>query len=121
MLGRMSVRKLFAFGSVAVLATALTAAALWRPAAWTLGVVVPLFVLGWSDFLQRRHTIMRNFPLVGRGRYWMEVLRPKIYQYFVESDYSAPRNSDSVLRWIMGLKTGNIIHGNKKEVPHRRV
>ena len=36
--------------------------------------------------VQRQHTIIRNFPLFGRGRYVMEALRPKIYQYFVESD-----------------------------------
>jgi glutamate synthase domain-containing protein 2 len=29
---------------------------------------------------------MRNFPLLGRMRYIMEWLRPKMYQYFVESD-----------------------------------
>lgn len=95
-----SIRKLFAFGSVAVLAAALAAAALWPPAAWALAVVVPLFVLGWSDFLQRRHTIMRNFPLVGRGRYWMEILRPKIYQYFVESDLNG-RPFDRVQRSVI--------------------
>ena len=29
---------------------------------------------------------MRNFPVFGRARWVMEYLRPKIYQYFVESD-----------------------------------
>ena len=29
---------------------------------------------------------MRNFPILGRGRYVMEELRPKIYQYFIESE-----------------------------------
>lgn len=100
MLPPMPVRKLFAYGSVAVLAAALAAAALWPPARWALAVVVPLFLLGWKDFLQRRHTIMRNFPLVGRGRYWMEVLRPKIYQYFVESDLNG-RPFDRVQRSVI--------------------
>jgi hypothetical protein len=36
--------------------------------------------------LQPSRTIVRNFPLFGRGRYVMESLRPKIYQYFIESD-----------------------------------
>lgn len=31
-------------------------------------------------------TILRNFPIVGRGRYMMEVLRPKFYRYFIESN-----------------------------------
>lgn len=29
---------------------------------------------------------MRNFPVFGRARWLMEYLRPKVYQYFVESD-----------------------------------
>jgi glutamate synthase domain-containing protein 2 len=53
---------------------------------WLSILVLPLNVAGWYDFLQSKHAITRNFPLFGRGRYWMEWLRPKIYQYFVESD-----------------------------------
>lgn len=82
----MPARKVFAYGSFLVLGAALAAWLAWPPAGWALPVVLPLFALGWHDFLQRRQTIKRNFPLIGRGRYWMEVLRPKIYQYFVESD-----------------------------------
>ena len=36
--------------------------------------------------VQRKHAIMRNFPVLGRGRYLMEEWRPKLYQYFIESD-----------------------------------
>lgn len=53
---------------------------------WSLVVVLPLLLLGFYEMLQTRHAIMRNFPLVGRMRYIMEWLRPKMYQYFVESD-----------------------------------
>lgn len=49
-------------------------------------VLVPILILGWRDMFQAKHTIMRNFPILGRLRYVMEDLRPKIYQYFVESD-----------------------------------
>ena len=38
------------------------------------------------DFFQTKRTILRNYPLIGRTRYIMETLRPKIIQYFVESD-----------------------------------
>lgn len=51
-----------------------------------LTIFVPLVIMGILDMMQTRHAIVRNFPLLGRGRYWMEDLRPKIYQYFVESD-----------------------------------
>lgn len=58
----------------------------WQPFFWTLVVLVPIIILGIYDMLQTKHAIMRTFPIMGRGRYWMEWLRPKIYQYFVESD-----------------------------------
>ena len=35
---------------------------------------------------QTQHAIRRIYPLFGRLRYFMEELRPKMYQYFVESD-----------------------------------
>lgn len=59
---------------------------LWQPF-WVLYVLLlPVLLLGWYDMLQNKHALMRNFPILGRGRYIMEVLRPKLYQYFVESD-----------------------------------
>ena len=76
------------FVIVSVLAAALVATAgyFWAPAWWVMVVVGPAILLGFYDFFQTEHTIVRNFPLFGRGRYLMESLRPKIYQYFVESD-----------------------------------
>lgn len=53
---------------------------------WFLLLIIPLWILGLMDMLQRKHAIIRNYPIVGRLRYVMEDLRPKIYQYFVESD-----------------------------------
>jgi glutamate synthase domain-containing protein 2 len=75
--------KYFALGSL--LATAVISY-FWNAFAWVLVGLVPLLVLGFYDMFQTKHAIMRTFPLLGRGRYWMEWLRPKIYQYFVESD-----------------------------------
>ncbi len=49
--------------------------------------------LGVADMFNSRHTIIRNYPVVGRLRYVMEELRPKLYQYFIESDTDgAPLN-----------------------------
>ena len=42
--------------------------------------------LGYADMQQKRHTIRRNFPVVGHLRYLFETLRPGLYQYFIESD-----------------------------------
>jgi glutamate synthase domain-containing protein 2 len=53
---------------------------------WLLLPIAPLIIMGLIDITQKRHAIMRNYPIVGRMRYLMEDIRPKIYQYFVESD-----------------------------------
>ncbi len=46
----------------------------------------PFILLGTYDYLQSTHTIMRNFPVLGRFRYLLEAIRPEINQYFVESN-----------------------------------
>lgn len=59
---------------------------LWQPF-WVLyALLLPVLLLGGYDMFQNRHALKRNFPILGRGRYLMEILRPKLYQYFVESD-----------------------------------
>jgi glutamate synthase domain-containing protein 2 len=42
--------------------------------------------MGLHDMLQRKQSIKRNFPLIGRLRYFFEQIRPEIQQYFIESD-----------------------------------
>ncbi len=53
---------------------------------WLMVLFLPLVVIGYYDMFQAKHAIMRNFPILGRGRYLMEDMRPKLYQYFIESD-----------------------------------
>lgn len=75
-----------AFSIISLLAVGLIAYFLWPPIWWLLILLVPLIVLGFYDMVQAKHAIMRNFPILGRARYVMEDLRPKIYQYFIESE-----------------------------------
>jgi glutamate synthase domain-containing protein 2 len=58
----------------------------WPPVFWVYFFLVPIILLGLYDMFQHKHAIMRNFPILGRGRYVMEEMRPKLYQYFIESD-----------------------------------
>jgi hypothetical protein len=61
---------------------------------WFL-LVGPLVAIGWRDMVQKPHAILRNFPLLGHGRYMADWMRPKIYQYFIESDTDGtPINRD---------------------------
>jgi glutamate synthase domain-containing protein 2 len=58
----------------------------YPPLWWIAIFTFPIVALGIYDLYQPKHSIVRNYPVVGRLRYFMEDLRPKVYQYFVESD-----------------------------------
>ncbi|WP_129713964.1 FMN-binding glutamate synthase family protein [Pedobacter sp. SYP-B3415] len=79
-------RKAFiAIAAFLVTATVMISLA-WPPFYWAFIFIGPIVLLGIYDLYQPKHSIVRNFPIVGRMRYFMEDLRPKVYQYFVESD-----------------------------------
>ncbi len=75
-----------AFSLISILVIAAIGYFLWPPIWWVMIVLGPIILLGLYDMTQHQHAIMRNFPIFGRGRYVMEDLRPKLYQYFIESD-----------------------------------
>lgn len=71
----------------AIIAILITAALTYFVSLWwviALGLVVFITIMGIYDMVQKKHSIMRTYPVLGRMRYWMEDLRPKLYQYFVE-------------------------------------
>src|SRR4051812_46837329 len=43
--------------------------------------------LGAYDLLQRRHSILRNYPIIGHGRFLLESIRPELQQYFIERNF----------------------------------
>jgi glutamate synthase domain-containing protein 2 len=47
---------------------------------------IPYYLIGIHDVIQTKRSLLRNYPVFGHGRYILEILRPKLYQYFVESD-----------------------------------
>ncbi len=54
---------------------------------WLLLILaIPLAIMGIQDVVQTKHSLRHNFPIVGRMRWMAEWMRPKVYQYFVESD-----------------------------------
>lgn len=57
---------------------------------WWLAAAVPLALLGllgvW-DLVQRKHAVLRNYPVLGHARFLLEYMRPELQQYFVERDY----------------------------------
>lgn len=45
--------------------------------------------LGLRDSRQTRHSVLRNYPVIGHVRFLLEFVRPEIRQYFIESDNEA--------------------------------
>lgn len=58
----------------------------WPGILWISILLVPITVTGFYDMYQTKHALRRTFPLVGRGRWVMEFLRPFVRQYFFESE-----------------------------------
>jgi len=79
-------RNVFWVGSVLLLAGVGLACYVWPPAWWSLFIILPLIGRGVADITQKRQAIRRNFPLIGNARYLLELIRPEINQYFVESN-----------------------------------
>ncbi|MFD1616328.1 FMN-binding glutamate synthase family protein [Gelatiniphilus marinus] len=96
----MKVREIFILTSIATVALISTIAFFWSPILWLFLLVAPLVVMGVIDILQKKHTIRRNFPLIGRFRYMLESIRPEIMQYFVETDTEG-RPLNRILRTLV--------------------
>ncbi|MGW5345553.1 FMN-binding glutamate synthase family protein [Streptomyces sp. NPDC004050] len=80
--------KTFLLSLLGLAAAASVAGALVVPWFWVLAA--PLLVAALTaahDLVQRRHAILRNYPLLGRLRFALEAVRPEIQQYFVERNY----------------------------------
>jgi glutamate synthase domain-containing protein 2 len=59
-----------------------------------------LGALAAHDLVQRRHAILRNFPVVGHVRFWLEAMGPELRQYVVAgNDEERPFSRDQ-RRWV---------------------
>ena len=81
-------RSLFIGASFLVLALNGLIYLVWPPVLWSLILMGPLILVGLMDMTQTRHSVLRNFPVVGHMRYFLELISPEIRQYFIESDTS---------------------------------
>jgi len=68
---------------------ALLAAVLSGGIVWIVLAVIfaALLALGVHDLVQRRHSILRNYPILGHARFMLESIRPEMQQYFIERNY----------------------------------
>src|SRR5689334_8978391 len=74
-----------------------------------LAVLLALLVaVGIYDLIQRKHSILRNYPLLGHMRFALETIRPELQQYFIERNYDGrPFDRDtraSIYQRAKGIK-----------------
>ncbi|GAA1807941.1 FMN-binding glutamate synthase family protein [Nocardioides hankookensis] len=74
---------LVVLGALTVLAAAIGGWGWWVLAAVLLG----LLALGCYDLLQKRHSVLRNYPVLGHLRFLLEGIRPELQQYFIERNF----------------------------------
>jgi glutamate synthase domain-containing protein 2 len=57
------------------------------------GLLVLVFLglvgVGVHDVRQSRHSVLRNYPVIGHLRFFFEFIRPEMRQYFIEGDNEA--------------------------------
>src|SRR6476620_9303995 len=69
--------------------------------AWLgIGFGALLVVVAIHDLTQKRHAILRNFPIIGHFRYWLEAIGPELRQYIVTSNDEERPFSRDQRRWI---------------------
>lgn len=115
----MTPRQLFVVTSILVTALLLIWSYFWLDVLLLFILVAPVIIMGVVDMVQTKQSIRRNFPVAGRLRYVFEDLRPKIQQYFVESDTDgAPinRNERSVIYQRAKKQVDTIPFGTQLDV-----
>jgi glutamate synthase domain-containing protein 2 len=55
----------------------------WIPAV----LLLALTARGVVDLVQRKHSILRNYPILGHARFLLEEVRPELQQYFIENNH----------------------------------
>ena len=58
------------------------------------------------DLLQRKHAILRNYPVIGHGRYLIESIGPELRQYVVAANDEERPFSRDQRRWVYASSKG---------------
>jgi len=105
-----------ALTAVVVVLAVLTGAVAWIVVAVVLAAIV---AVGVHDLAQHRHSILRNYPLLGHMRFLLEKVRPELQQYFVERNFDGrPYDRDtrtSIYERAKGVKDEQA-YGTERDV-----
>ncbi|WP_435770695.1 FMN-binding glutamate synthase family protein [Nocardioides sp. SYSU DS0651] len=94
-----------------------------RRSSWALPAAALAGVAGVAarDLLQKQHALLRNFPVLGHARYWLETIGPELRQYIVAgNDEERPFTRDQ-RRWIYAsskLQNNYFGFGTDNDVEH---
>ena len=73
---------------------------------WVLALAFVTVVI--YDLLQKRHAILRSFPIIGHFRYILESIGPELRQYIVtDNDEERPFSRDQ-RRWVYASRLRGI-------------
>lgn len=67
---------------------------------WWFYIILIFIIIILYDLFQKQHTIIRNFPIVGHFRYWLETIGPELRQYIVANDKEEMPFNRSERSWI---------------------
>ncbi len=65
---------------------------------WVIAAVLGAVVV--YDLVQRRHAVLRNFPVIGHFRFMLEAIGPELRQYIVTDNNSERPFSRDQRRWV---------------------
>ena len=66
-------------------------------------VIAGLVILFIKDITQKKHTVLRNYPVIGHLRYWMEELGEYFRQYFFMNDREEMPFNRATRGWVYRL------------------
>ncbi len=67
---------------------------------WILLIVLFLAWVAYTDYRQTKHAVLRNFPLLGRARYFLEMIGPELRQYIVSANNEERPFSRDQRSWV---------------------
>jgi glutamate synthase domain-containing protein 2 len=107
------VLRFYIVGALVAAGALVTLAAVIGSAGWLvlLAVLACLIVLGIWDLIQTKHSVLRNYPVLGHMRFLLEGIRPELQQYFIERNYDG-RPYDRDIRTVI-YERAKGIHGEQ--------
>jgi glutamate synthase domain-containing protein 2 len=77
-----------------------------RPARAAAAGLSALAAVAARDLLQREHTLLRNFPVLGHARYLLESIGPELRQYLVAGNNEERPFTRDQRRWVYASAKG---------------